>query len=403
MGKQVDFETSGELKKLFNQELDAWCGRTRLGLEELSARCGVSRSYIAHIGRYGRIPSKPVLLLLALNFGMKDPSALLRAARVQDPWPFDHPARVDTLESTANGFLSVKLDMDGLVGALKDAIREQFRPRTLKDLLGDRPLRIGLNHTQPWLYETLPDGSTDFTRGFVPDLIDLLGHSLRYPIASVPVPFNRHVEKLRNGEIDIFGPMVSTPQGPAKALFSLPVSRMGMSAVWRLRSTTSLADLPPPQTFEELRNPEYQIAVHKDSRGQLITNTRLGRPDDSLILCETVEEGLDRVRLRGVSKPAHILICASMTTLWAIRDHPDELMPLFNTRTSLIDICDNAFAIRSDWPEAVAPINQALSFIMSSGGFGARVNELVRKNSGGLFDIQDYATSQIQAVMGMAS
>lgn len=403
MGKQVDFETSSELKRLFNQELDSWCGRTRLGLEELSARCGVSRSYLAHIGRYGRIPSKPVLLLLALNFGMKDPIAFLRAARTQEPWPFDHPARIDALESPASGFLSVKLDMDGLVGALKDAIKEQFKPRTLKDLIGDRPLRIGLNRTQPWLYETLPNGTTDFSRGLAPELVDLLTNSLRCPVVTFPVPFNRHVEKLRSGEIDIFGPMVATPQGPAKALFSLPVSRIGISAAWRLRHSAPLPELPVPQHFEELRNPAYQIAVLKDSRAQLIANTRLGRSDDTLILCETIEEGLDRVRLRGVSKPAHILICASMTTLMVMRDFPEDVKPLFHSRASLIDICDNAFAIRSDWPEAVAPINQALSFIMSSGGFAARAHELVQKNSGGMFEAHDYTTSQIQAVMGMAS
>jgi len=112
MAKNVDFETSTELKRLFSQELDAWCSKHRRGVDELSARCGVSRSYLAHIGRYGRIPSKPVLILLALNFEMTDPLALFRAARVNEPWPFDKATGISQAQSARDGFLSIKLDMD---------------------------------------------------------------------------------------------------------------------------------------------------------------------------------------------------------------------------------------------------------------------------------------------------
>jgi hypothetical protein len=92
-------------------------------MEELAQRCGVSRSYLAHIGRYGRVPGKPVLLLLALNFELQDPALLLRAARASDPWPFPTTTRLSDQDTASSGFLSVKLDINGFVDALKSAIK----------------------------------------------------------------------------------------------------------------------------------------------------------------------------------------------------------------------------------------------------------------------------------------
>ncbi len=388
MAKKVDFETSTELRRLFSQELSNWCSRNRLGIEDLSARCGVSRSYLAHVGRYGRIPSKPVLILLALNFGMKDPSALFRAARLEEPWPFETPASIQANQNSSQSFLSIKLDMDGFMDAIKSVVREQFKPRALEDLLDGRPLRLGLNLTQPWLFEMNPDGSINQTRGLVPDLIAYLENSLRCQIQAVPIAFSRHVEKLRLGEIDLFGPMVSIPHAPSNILFSLPVNRIGISALMRQRETAGLAQLAVPTNFEDLRDPQYRIAVIKNSRAHLIANTRLNRADSALIICDTIDEGIDRILLKGVPRPAHIFICNSMVTSYQSREHAGELLPLFDDRATMIDICDNSFAIRPDWPEALPRINQALAFIMSSGGFAKRSEELSRKYSSGLFGVE---------------
>ena len=387
MAKKSDFDTSSELRRLFSQELESWCARNRLGIEELSARCGVSRSYLAHVGRYGRIPSKPVLVLLALNFEMKDPSALFRAARLDESWPFDTPAAINPIQASSDGFLSIKLDMDGFVDAIKSVVRDQFRPRTLTDLLGGRPLRLGLNLTQPWLFESHPDSSIDQSRGLVPELCSYLETFLRCPIEAAPVAFNRHVEKLRRGEIDIFGPMLAIPHAPSNILFSLPVNRIGISALMRLRDTAGISPLAQPTTFEDLRNPDYRIAVIKDSRAHLIANTRLNRSNSNIIICDTVDEGLDRVLLKGVPQPAHIFICNSMNTYTLSRAHKKELRPLFDDKATMIDICDNSFAVRPDWPEALPSINQALSFIMNSGGFAKRSQELVQRYAPGIFGV----------------
>jgi hypothetical protein len=387
VAKKVDFETSTELRRLFSQELSNWCSKNRLGIEDLSARCGVSRSYLSHVGRYGRIPSKPVLILLALNFGMKDPGALLRAARLDEPWPFESPASIQANQSAAQSFLSIKLDMDGFMDAIKSAVRDQFKPRSFEDLLDGRPLRLGLNLTQPWLFESSPDGTINQSRGLVPELIAYLENSLRCQIQAIPVPFSRHVEKLKLGEIDLFGPMLAIPHAPSNIPFSLPVNRIGLSALMRQRETSGLAPLAVPATFDDLRNPQYRIAVIKDSRAHLIANTRLNRQDSALIICDTIDEGIDRILLKGVSRPAHIFICNSMIASYQSREHPQELLPLFDDRATMIDICDNSFAIRPDWPEALPRINQALSFIMSSGGFSKRSEELAQRYSPGIFGI----------------
>ena len=112
MSQRTEFESSPDLKRLFLRELELWRRATHLGLADLSHRCGVSPSYLAHIGRYGRIPSKPVLILLALNFGLQNPRELFESAKLSDEWPFDAPQ-----------FMILNVAVGGdLGGAVDDAI-----------------------------------------------------------------------------------------------------------------------------------------------------------------------------------------------------------------------------------------------------------------------------------------
>jgi ABC-type amino acid transport substrate-binding protein len=386
MAKQVDFETSAELKRLFSRELETWRSRNRLSLDDLSARCGVSPSYLSHIGRYGRIPSKPVLLLLALNFGMQDPREFFQAANVDEPWPFDDGALITKPEQSANGFLSVKLDMAGLAEAIQSVVRAELRPRTLKDLLNGRPLRIGLNPTQPWLFELDDRGQPNYKRGLLPDLCAYLENSLRSPIETSVVDFDGYIDALRTGEIDLFGPMLSTPHAPSNILFSLPINRIGMSALMRTRECPGLATLPPPKRFEDLKDTSYQIAVMRNSRAHLIANTRLNRPNETLVICSAVEEALDRLTVRGVARPVHFFICSSMNAKRHMAMHPGAFEILFDTPSTMIDIGDNAFAIRPDWPEVVPTINHAISFIMNSGGFARTIRSMAEEYGPGIFE-----------------
>lgn len=386
MGKQVEFETSADLRRIFTREFDSWRERHRLGLEELSARCGVSSSYLAHVGRYGRIPSKPVLFLLALNFGMSTPSELLAAAHLSDAWPFEPDSQITRRERLSEGFLSVKLDMARFVEAIKTVVREESRPRTLNDLLQGRPLQVGLNLTQPWLFGTDSKGEIDHASGLLPQFCSLLENALRCKIATSLVPFRGHIERLRRAEIDIFGPMLATPQNPSNILFSSPISRSGMSAVWRVRDTRSLEASSVPTRWEALRDTTYKVAVIRDSRAHLIANTKLNRRDETLIICDTIEEGVDRVLMRGISNPAHIFICSSINACRAAASHAEDLQLLFNTTDTLLDVADNALAIRPDWPEAVPMINNALAFILGSTGFSRQMLSIAQNYGPGLLE-----------------
>ena len=70
---------------------------------------------------------------------------------------------------------------------------------------------------------------------------------------------------------------------------------MGLSLLKRLRPTSGLADLPPPRTIDDLRTKGYVLAALKDSRAHHFCATSLKRSEDSLLVCNSVEEALDRV------------------------------------------------------------------------------------------------------------
>ncbi len=390
MSQRTEFESSPDLKRLFLRELELWRRATHLGLADLSHRCGVSPSYLAHIGRYGRIPSKPVLILLALNFGLQDPRELFESAKLSDEWPFDAPQHLATREPEGSGFLSVKLDMDGFIEAIKGAIRTETRPRTLQELLGSRPLRIGINLTQPWLFEKTSAGALDRTRGLVPDLCRMLQTSLQCNIEMTPVTFDRYVDKLCRGEIDLFGPLMVTPYCPSNILFSVPVNRMGLSVLMRKRATSGLAEFEPPTSLEELINVPYRIAVLKNTRAQLFCATRLNRAEEDIIVCNSDDEATDRVRLKGISRPAHLFLGNSLFMVQKAREYPDELSALFAEPGTVLDMCNNSFAVRPDWPEAVTIVNEALHFILGAGGVAKRIQALIDDGAQGLLEVVPY-------------
>lgn len=395
MPKALEFETSSELKRIFNTELDQWRRKHRLSLDALSRRCGVSQSYLAHIGRYGRIPSKPVLTLLALNFEMIDPETLFRAAGVKDPWPFEGSlALVRKAEQEDGGFLSVKLDMGGFVDAIRSVVRTELKPRNLHTLLGGRPLKIGVNPTQPWLFGKTPTGELSLTQGIAAELFRMLQSSLQCEIETIITPFPRYIDKLSTGEIDIYGPMMSSPHARSNILFSLPVHRLGMSVLFRERPCQGLVALTPPTSIDDLMNGDYRMAVIRDSRAHLVANTHLKRSDSDLLLCTSDEEAIDRITLKGVARPAHIFLCNSVLAHYIHGEHRDHLKLLFASPGSVIDMSDNAFAIRPDWADALPTINNAIRFIMSGGGLREQMENVLGERFKGLVELPAYADSR---------
>jgi hypothetical protein len=394
MPKTLEFETSSELKRIFNTELEQWRRKHRLSLDALSRRCGVSQSYLAHIGRYGRIPSKPVLILLALNFEMVEPETLFRASGIKDPWPFEGPLSLTRKEEQDGGFLSVKLDMGGFVDAIRSVVRTELKPRTLHTLLGGRPLKIGVNPTQPWLFGKTPTGELSLTQGIAAELYRMLQSSLQCEIETIITPFPRYIDKLSTGEIDIYGPMMSSPHARSNILFSLPVHRLGMSVLFRERPCQGLPELAPPTGIDDLMNGEYRIAVMRDSRAHLVANTHLKRSDSDLLLCTSDEEAIDRIILKGVARPAHIFLCNSVLAHYIHAEHRDHLKLIFASPESIIDMCDNAFAVRPDWADALPAINNAIRFIMSGGGLREQMENLLGERFKGLVELPAYADSR---------
>lgn len=386
MKPRPEFETSPELKRIFLRELDAWRKQSHLGLHELSQRCGVSQSYLAHVGRYGRIPSKPVLLLLALNFGMQHPQELLESANVPDNWPFDGAVALQPKHAADDGFLSVKLNMQGLVDALLAAVRSDSRSKSLRQLLAGRPLRIGLNFTQPWLFGTLQDGSPDTTRGLVPTLCRAMASHLACEVEAVPTPFDRFVERLCRGEIDLFGPLLVSPYCPSNIHFTAPTHRMGLSLLMRLRPTSGLADLEAPHSMDDLFNRRYVLAALKDSRAHHFCATQLKRSGESLIICSSVEEALDRVLLRGIPRPAHLFVTNAMFAVEQGRLHPDSLQPLFADPGKMLELSDNAFAVRPDWADGMLELNSGVRAATASQGFLSELEGLLAGGASGLIE-----------------
>ncbi len=394
MAKAVEFETSSELKRLFSAELDAWRKRHRLSLDILSRRCGVSQSYLAHIGRYGRIPSRPVLILLAINFEMTEPESLFRAAGIKEPWPFEGSVALNRKEEQPEGLLSVKLDMGGFVDAIRAMVRTELRPRTLHALLGGRPLRIGVNPTQPWLFEKTATGEISLSHGIAAELYRMLQSSLQCEIETIVTPFSRYIDKLSASEIDIYGPMMSSPHSRSNILFSLPVHRLGMSILFRERPSQGLTELTAPTSIDELIDGEYRIAVIRDSRAHLVANTHLKRSDHELLICTSDEEAVERITLKGVARPAHLFLCNSVLAHYVHAEHHEHLKLIFASPETIIDMCDNAFAIRPDWADALPALNDAIRFIMSGGGLRERIESLIGERFKGLIEVPSYSEHQ---------
>lgn len=381
--KKASFESSKELKRVFNEHFEVWRKKQRRSLPDLAERCGVSPAYLAHIGRYGRIPSRPVLILLALNFELKDLSSFLAAAGIRDPWPYEPVLRLTEDTAQDSKLLSIRLDMDGFTDAIRGMIRSEIRQRSIHDLLGKRPLRIGFNKTQTWMFDPAAPGA----KGFFVEFCDMLGVSLQQEIEGVPMGFSDYARKLASGEIDFFGPIMSAPHSSTGVLFTQPLYKLGVSAVFRTRQTADLENLAAPTDIEELASGNYQIAVVRNSLPHLLANTRLNRSDSSLIICQSDEEAFDRVILKGITKPAHIFVCnAPMAKAFAV-SHAKQVKLLFGTRDTLLDLADNSIAVRPDWPEVVPVINEAMNFIVNRGGFRERMKRTISKE---LIELMEY-------------
>jgi transcriptional regulator with XRE-family HTH domain len=380
------FERSRELKSLFEQLFEKWQKTERLTLDDLAGRCGVSPAYLSHVRRYGRIPSKPILILLALNFRI-DGEQLFRAAGLREDFPYEPSAEISLKKDEDPGFVSLRVDMDGFTNAIRGIVRTEMRGRGVKELLEKRPLRIGLNYHQFWLYETRLPPSNKQYEGFFPQFCRMLGIALQREVRIEYVPFARRLEKMRDGEIDLFGPMMVAPNLPGEIMFTHPLYRLGVSALFRKKEVDSLERLQPPRSVQELREKPYEIALLRNSFLHLLANTLLKRDDSSLILCDSDDETVERVLLKGVVRPAHLALINSVSANYCAKEHESDLQFLFSKKGSLLDYSDTAIAVRPDWPEIVPVLNEAIRFVLTRGGMAERLKETIPASARDLVEL----------------
>ncbi len=379
------FDCSPELKIQFNRCYDSWRKKHYAGLEELAARCGVSPSYLSHVGRYGRIPGKPILILLALNFELPDPSSLFDAAKLNDRWPYDDGSRIAPKEQEQNGFLSVKLDMGVLTDAIRSIIHTESRPREILDLTQGTPLRMGLNRYQGLIFF---DHHSPAKKGFFLEFCEMLAMTLRCKIETVDIPFSEYPDKIRNFEIDLFGPK-NVRLGSSPGQTTIPFCRMGLSALIRRRPSPALEGLPPPETQADLLNQSYKIAVLRNSRSHLFANVALRRQDGDLVLCDSIEETVERTMLSGIARPVHLTICNSPSAVQQKELHAADLGLSFSRPENLLELCDDCISVRSDWPELVSLINQSITYLLRTGALQERFEQWLPKNMRGVIQLPE--------------
>lgn len=360
--EKLDFERSAELKHLFNRYLELWKKKHRSGMEELARRCGVSASYLGHIGRYGRVPGKPVLILLAFNFELDDPSALFKAAAISDFWPYDEGLKLVKSSEADAGLLSVKLDMKGFTEIIREMIRNEQKPRSIRELTTGKPLRVGFNTAQNWFFRHEQAGPVP--GGFFPELFKMVELGLQTECKVERVPFAEALEMIATGDLDLFGPLYETPQRLGKVLFTRPFCRIGLGALGRTRKCSSLPQIGILKSTEDLKKSEVEIAVLRDSQAHHFALSELGRTNDQLRVCDTPDEALERITLTGIKRPAHIMLCDTPIALKIHESQPNEYELLFcEARSQLTFFFDTVFAVRPDWPELLSRVNEVLHFL----------------------------------------
>ncbi len=360
MKKEVPFKKSPELRKAFLDLSEKWCRKHRLDLSDLAERCGVSMQYLSHISRYGRIPSKPILTLLALNLEMLDPADLFRIAELNDPWPYDKGMGIRRPGAHESGLLSINLDMNGFAEVVRDLVRSELQPKRFENLLGKRALRIGLNKGQFFLFE----GKSE---GFFPELIQALALSLHCKLEFVEVNHADFSDQLARGKIDCYGPIYRTAPRLINSLYSKPFCTVPIAAVGRTKKSAQLKELPAPKKVSDLRKKDYMVAVHQESMAHHYAESVIGIPKERLILCQIPDEALERVMLSNIPRPAHLMLTDKPMALKVLTSHTTALSSLFAESDSEAPPYEDSIAIRPDWPELLTILDQSIEFMQKSG------------------------------------
>lgn len=361
-GKTKDplYECSADLKRTFIQLSDAWCKANRLTLADLSERCGVSHQYLSQVARYGRIPSKPILTLLALNLDVPDPNQFFRMAKITEPWPYERDLGLRKRSATESGLLSINLDMNGFASAIREIVRSEIQPKRLDALLTGRPLRIGLNRGQFFLF-----GKSD-SDGFITEVFRSLALSLHCEVEFIDVSHATYASELASGKIDLYGPLYKTTQRASSGLFGTPLCRVAPALLRRTRVLSNLPQISAPKSFSELRKKEYIIAVHEDSMAHHFLVAELGVPKSRIVPCELAEEAIERIVMTNIPRPAHLMVTDMPFAQRTVRAHPDTVELVESVEDSQSFSFVDTFVVRHDWPSLLPIVEQSFEVLRSN-------------------------------------
>jgi hypothetical protein len=336
-----------------------------MGMNELADRCGVSLQYLSHVGRYGRVPSRPILTLLAFNLEAENPSALFQAAKISEPWPYEGGIGLRQKSAADSGLFSVSFDMQGFTSVIREIVRSEVKPKRLPELLGNRPLRVGLNRGQFFFFIKPTERSK--AEGFFPDLVRSLALSLQCQVEFIEVSHTDFATELEGGRIDLFGPVYRTPARIGRALFTNSFCTVPVAALWRKKEHPTLQPLPPPRKIAELQKRSYMIAVHRDSVAHQRAETELGISPDRLIPCEVADEATERIILQSLPRPAHLLLTDLPFAKATEGKHQKAVSLITFLEDSGSSSFEDAIAIRPDWTLVPAVINEALDLLRNAG------------------------------------
>jgi hypothetical protein len=356
------FDDSEELKFIFNRELNNWKEKTHATLEHLADLCGVTPSYLGLVGRYGRVPSRSVLILLALNFQMSSPKDLLRAAGVDAYWPYPEGSSITQTTAKDQRFLSLSLDMQGFSESIREIVRSELRPKRLSELLKGRAINFGVNINQAYLTESPGKGSNSFTTS----LVKVLSQNLQQSFTEIDSNHANAFEQLAEGKLDIFGPVHTTPRRLGLACYTTAFAKVQVAALWRKKAVGSLQELPKPKSWEDLKNHAYILSVFNKTSGHEFALTRLNTPPSNLLVADSPMEALERITMKSAGRAAHLIIVEAPIAEKIAKEHPDEVETLFigpkNPHSFEI-----AFAVRPDWAEIAHQLSETLNFLNKDG------------------------------------
>ena len=354
------FQTSRALRTMFNRNYDAWAEKHNRGLSDLAELCGVTTAYLSQVARYGRVPSRPVLILLAFNFDLTDPAELFQAAELTDPWPYN---RGVTLQKRAskNNLLELRFDEDNFKSLIREVVQQELRPRSLKQMTQGRPIRIGLNLNQSFLIQK----ENQNYRGFFHELLSQLSLFLQHRIDLIEVSYLDCFDMLQRGELDLYGPIYLTPQRLDQALYSQTILEQGLAALMRKSNFNNIPKLAEPKDLKDIITKGYTIAVMEGTAASHFVQNHC--PQNPIIKCSTHQECVERITL-SVERQAHLIICDAGIAEKNAKEDPDGLLSLkFSWPDKWLGTLGTNLAIRPDWRELKTLIDNALDFLSDEG------------------------------------